>query len=573
MIEVLPPGLLLILGALVVPLLRGRAAAVWVLAVSAASFGQILALDPGTSHQLRIFDYQLTVVRVDRLSLLFGYVFHLAAILGAVYALHVRDRVQHAAAMVYVGSAIGAVFAGDLITLFIYWEITAISSVFLVWASRTRESYRSGMRYLVIQVGSGVLLLAGIILHASTTGSLSFGRLIGDDGLLRSAGGGVILIFLAFGIKSAFPFLHNWLQDAYPNGTVTGTVFLSAFTTKLAIYALARGFPGTEILVPMGVIMTLFPVFYAVIENDLRRVLAYSLNNQLGYMVVGIGIGTALSLNGTTSHAFAHILYKALLFMTMGAVLHRTGTIKATDLGGLYKSMPFTTVCCIVAAASISGFPFFSGFVSKSMVMTAVGEHHYTWIFLGLLVASAGVMEHSGIKIPYFAFFAHDSGIRVKEAPWNMLVAMGTTAALCVLIGVLPGPLYRILPFEDVHYEPYTADHVLTSFQLLLFATLAFAVLVRTGIYPPEKRGINLDFDWTYRKLLPAAIRQIVRAGAAVRAAFAPVLTSVRDRFSWLVYGLHGPQGLFARTWTTGAIALMAVLVLWGLLLLYFWEW
>jgi len=569
MIEVLPPGLILILGALLIPLLPRRAGGAWMAILSAVSFVQVLRLEPGASHQLRIFDYELTVVRVDKLSLVFGYVFHLAAILGAIYALHVRDRVQHVAAMIYVGSAVGAVFAGDLITLFVYWEITAVSSVFLIWANRTEASYRSGMRYLIIQVGSGVLLLASIVLHVSATGSLAFVQLIGEDGLLRSAGAGVILIFFAFGIKSAFPLLHNWLQDAYPNGTVTGTVFLSAFTTKLAIYALARGFPGTEILIPLGVIMTLFPVFYAVIENDLRRVLAYSLNNQVGYMVVGIGIGTALSLNGTASHAFAHILYKALLFMTMGAVLYRTGTTKATELGGLYKSMPFTTVCCIIAAASISGFPFLSGFVTKSMVITAVAEHHYTWIFLGLLVASAGVMEHSGIKIPFFAFFAHDSGIRVKEAPWNMLVAMGISAAFCVLIGIFPGPLYEILPYE-ADYVPYTGDHVLTSFQLLIFATLAFAVLMRTGIYPPEKRGINLDFDWVYRKGLPALIRSIARFLAGIKAAAAPVLSSARDGLQSVVYGLHGPQGLFARTWSTGAIALSAVLFLYLLLLLYF---
>jgi multicomponent Na+:H+ antiporter subunit D len=382
----------------------------------------------------------------------------------------------------------------------------------------------------------------------------------------------VVLIFVAFGVKSAFPFLHNWLQDAYPNGTVTGTVFLSAFTTKLAIYALARGFPGTEILVPMGVVMTLFPVFYAVIENDLRKVLAYSLNNQLGYMVVGIGIGTELSLNGTASHAFAHILYKALLFMTMGAVLYRTGTIKATDLGGLYKSMPVTTVCCIIAAASISGFPFFSGFVTKSMVISEVEHLHLTWIFLGLLVASAGVMEHSGIKIPFFAFFAHDSGIRVKEAPWNMLVAMIAGAILCIAIGVYPAPLYEVLPFQGVDYAPYTTGHVLTSFQLLFFAILAFAVLMRTGIYPPEKRGINLDFDWTYRKALPALIARSARLVGAVGERLQDFLSAQLEKAYRVIYRLHGPTGVFARTWTTGAIAFWAVLGLFGFLLLYLWE-
>jgi len=571
MIEALPPGLILILGALLIPLLPRRWQPGLAVVLPILGFAQLLMLEPGVSHQLRIFDYELTVVRVDRLSLVFGYIFHLAAFLSAIYALHVRDTVQHVAAMMYVGSAVGAVFAGDLITLFVYWEITAVSSVFLIWASRTEAAYRSGLRYLIIQVGSGVLLLAGVVLHASSTGSIVFGKLIGEDGLLSTASPGVVLIFLAFGVKSAFPFLHNWLQDAYPNGTVTGTVFLSAFTTKLAIYALARGFPGTEILIPMGVVMTLFPVFYAVIENDLRKVLAYSLNNQVGYMVVGIGIGTALSLNGTTSHAFAHILYKALLFMTMGAVLHRTGTIKATELGGLYKSMPVTTVCCIIAAASISGFPFFSGFVTKSMVISAVEHQGLTWIFFGLLVASAGVMEHSGIKIPYFAFFAHDSGIRVKEAPWNMLVAMIAGAAMCLFIGLYPAPLYEILPFQNVDYEPYTTGHVLTSFQLLIFAILAFAVLVRTGIYPPEKRGVNLDFDWTYRKALPALIRWLARLGGGAGERLQEVTSTQLDRAYRLIYHLHGPTGVFARTWTTGAIAFWAVLGLFGFLLLYLW--
>jgi len=571
MIEALPPGLILILGALAIPLLPKRAQPFAAVVLPALGFFQLLLLAPGESHQLHLFDLELTVVRVDRLSLVFGYIFCLAAFLAAVYALHVKDTLQHVAAMVYVGAAVGAVFAGDLVTLFVYWELTAVSSVFLVWASRTEAAYRSGMRYLVIQVGSGVLLLAGVILHASATGSIAFGQLIGDDGLLATASPGVLLIFLAFGVKSAFPFLHNWLQDAYPNGTVTGTVFLSAFTTKLAIYALARGFPGTEILVPMGVVMTLFPVFYAVIENDLRKVLAYSLNNQLGYMVVGIGIGTALSLNGTVSHAFAHILYKALLFMTMGAVLHRTGTIKATELGGLYKSMPVTTVCCIIAAASISGFPFFSGFVTKSMVIAEVEHLNLTWIFLGLLVASAGVMEHSGIKIPYFAFFGHDSGIRVKEAPWNMLAAMVASAALCLAIGLWPAPLYSLLPFPVGDYEPYTAAHVLTTFRLLVFAILAFAVLVRTGIYPPERAGVNLDFDWSYRKALPALLRRLAAVGGAVRRAVTVAVETLLGRGYRLVYRLHGPSGVFARTWDTGAIAFWAVVGLLGFLVLYFW--
>jgi len=464
--------------------------------------------------------------------------------------------------MAYAGAAIGAVFAGDLITLFVYWELTALTSVFLIWARREERAYRAGLRYLLIQVGSGVILLAGIVVHQHQTGSIAFDKL-GLDGL------GPTLIFVAFGIKCAFPLLHNWLQDAYPEATVTGTVFLSAFTTKLAVYALARGYPGTEMLIWIGATMTAFPIFYAVIENDLRRVLAYSLNNQLGFMVVGIGIGTELSLNGTAAHAFSHILYKALLFMSMGAVLFRTGTIKGSELGGLYKSMPWTTGFCIVGAASISAFPLFSGFISKSMIITAAagGGHWFVWGVL--LFASAGVFHHSGIKIPYFAFYAHDSGIRVKEAPFNMLLAMALTAFLCIAIGVYPAPLYAILPFP-VDFVPYTVTHVITQLQLLMFSALAFAVLMRSGIYPPELRSVNLDSDWIYRRFLPKVVG-LARGGlASLQQASERVAESWLRRMLAVVFHYHGPSGLLARTWPIGGAALCVLAMLGGFLLTYF---
>jgi multicomponent Na+:H+ antiporter subunit D len=493
----------------------------------------------------------------------FGIVFFLAAGLSVLYALQDQDPLQQVAALIYAGSAISAVYAGDLLTLFVFWELTAITSVFLIWARRTERAYRAGMRYLIIQVGSGVLLLAGALFHVVETGSIAFTTL-GLDGNL-----GTTLIFLAFGIKCAFPLLHNWLQDAYPEATVGGTVWLSAFTTKLAVYALARGFPGVEILIWIGVTMTAFPIFYAVIENDLRRVLAYSLNNQLGFMVAGIGVGTPLALSGTAAHAFCHIIYKALLFMSMGAVLHRTGTIKGTDLGGLYKSMPWTAGFCIVGAASISAFPLFSGFVSKSLILAATAEQGYLVPWLTLLFASAGVFHHSGIKIPFFAFFAHDSGIRVREAPWNMLAAMAIAAFLCIVIGVWPAPLYAILPYP-VDFRPYTAEHVITQYQLLLFSALAFTWLMRTGLYPPEMRSVNLDFDVVYRKGLPAVNRAIVSALGPIdrkaRAAAGGALRRVLDQ----IYRHYGPAGALARSVSVSNMVLWVIIMLAGYLVISF---
>jgi multicomponent Na+:H+ antiporter subunit D len=512
--------------------------------------------------QAGLLDYTLAIVRVDRLSILFGYLFHLAAFLGVVYSLHVEDRVQNVAGMVYAGSALGAVFAGDLITLFVFWELLAISSVFLVLARRTERAYRASMRYLVIQVLSGVILLAGSLMHAHETGSIVFGE-IGLTGLSSW------LIFIAFGIKCAFPFLHNWLTDAYPEATPTGTVFLSAFTTKVAVYALARGFAGTELLIYIGATMAMFPIFFAVIENDLRRVLAYSLINQVGFMVCGIGIGTALAVNGAVAHAFNDVVFKGLLFMSMGAVLYRTGKMNGSELGGLYKSMPWTTGFCIVGAASISAFPLFSGFVSKSMVMVAALEEGHPVVWLALLFASAGVFHHAGIKIPFFAFFAHDSGIRCQEAPRNMLIAMALAAIICVFNGTYPWVLYGMLPFP-VEYEPYTAAHVLTQSQLLFFSALAFCWLKLSGLYPPELPSVNIDVEWSYRKGLPALVGVLRALDDRIRT---PALSKGRkwiERFIGQVYRHHGPQGILARTWPTGSMAFWTTVLLAAYLVVYF---
>ncbi len=550
------------MGALLAGVTRGITRSVIMIAIPLIGAFNLYMLGEGTSYQVSLLDYQLTLVRADRLSILFGYLFHLAALLGIIFSLHLKDTTQHVSGLLYAGSALGAVFAGDMITLFIFWELLAITSVFLILARRSERSFDVAMRYLIIQVLSGVVLLAGVIIHAYQTGSIAF-EYIGLQGLASW------LIFLAFGIKCCFPFLHNWLTDAYPEATPTGTVYLSAFTTKVAVYSLARAYPGTELLVYIGGAMAMFPIFFAVIENDLRRVLAYSLINQVGFMVCGIGIGTALAINGAISHAFNDVVFKGLLFMTMGAVLFRTGKINGSELGGLYKSMPFTTGFCIVGAASISAFPLFSGFVSKSMVMVAALEEGYPVIWLALLFASAGVFHHAGIKIPFFAFFSHDSGIRVPEAPRNMLIAMGLAAAICIFNGSYPWVLYSMLPFP-VEYAPYTWAHILTQCQLLFFSALAFCWLKLTGLYPPELPGINIDAEWSYRKGLPVIVRWIVSIGGAIRLDALQRLHRRLERFLGQIYRHHGPQGILARTWPTGSMAFWTTLLLGAYLIAYY---
>jgi len=487
------PSLLFICGALLIPLLSGRLKSVYMIMLPIIALITLFKLSDGSYWSYAFLDYQLTLGRIDGLSRVFGYIFVLITIIAVIYALRVKDNVQHVAAFMYAGGALGVTFAGDMLTLYIFWELMAIASTFLILARRTKKAQAAAYRYVLVHVFGGLCLLAGIVLYIQQTGSTALGKMVLGD--LSTW-----LIFIGIAVNAAIPPLHPWLQDAYPEATVTGAVFLSAFTTKSAVYVMARTFPGTELLIYLGAFMTILPVFYAEVENDIRRVLSYSLMNQVGFMMCGIGIGTHLAINGAVSHAFCHILYKALLFMSAGAVLQVTGKIKCTDIGGLYRTMPLTCLFCIIGAASISAFPLFSGFVSKSMIISAAGNNHLAIVWLMLQFASAGVIAHAGIKVPFFTFFGHDSGIRAKEPPVNMLIAMGLAAFLCIFLGVFPQWLYGILPYQDVVYHPYTGAHVVFQLQLLLFGIFAFYLLLKSGYYPSEVRAINLDTDWFYRK-------------------------------------------------------------------------
>jgi multicomponent Na+:H+ antiporter subunit D len=563
MTELLP--VLTLYGAAVLALLtRGWVRGAIMLAAPLIAGYSLYLTGVGYSLETNLMGLELTPLRVDRLSLLFGYLFCIAALLGNIYALHNKDSLQHVAAQAYAASALGAVLAGDLLTLFVYWELMAITSSALIFARRTPASLRAGIRYLAMQILSGLLLLAGIMFYYQSTGSLKFEHI----GLEASGGW---LIFLAFGIKSAFPLLHNWLTDAYPEATATGTVFLSSFTTKAAVYALARGYAGTEILIYIGAVMAFFPIYYAVIENDLRRVLTYSLINQIGFMVVGVGIGTELALNGAVGHAFADVIFKGLLLMSMGAVLHVTGEMRGSELGGLYKRMPKTTILCIVGAASISAFPLFSGFVSKSMVVSAVLQEGHFGVWLVLLFAAAGVFHHAGIKIPFFAFFAHDSKYveSAHEPPTNMLIAMAASAVLCVAIGSFPQAFYSLLPWP-MEYSPYDTSHVLAQLQLLFFSALAFTWLKLAHIYPPELKSVNIDAEWVYRRLLPRTLTHLRQALAPLYGGFQGLVGGLKLYSLGVISSNCGNTGVLSKTRTIGGMVMWVALMLVTSLVLYY---
>lgn len=489
------PTLIFLIGGLLLPLFRGPLQKPYLALVPILAFWAVLTMDNGTYGVFQFMDWQITFGRVDALSRVFGHIMTLMAIIGTIYGLHEKESGQHQAAWVYVGGSLGVIFAGDYLIVLLFWELMAVSSAALVWFRRQPESMSIGMRYLLVHMVGGAVLLAGLILRYKALGTFAFGPENVDDPALYT-----YLIMIGFILNAAVPPLHAWLPDAYGAATVPGAVFMCAFTTKTAVYALCRAMAGMDILIYLGVIMALYGVVYAVLENDARKLLAYHIISQVGYMVTGVGIGTAFAINGTVAHAFAHILYKGLLFMGVGSVLHMTGKVKFTELGGLWEKMPWAFVYTLIGGLSISAFPLFSGFVSKSMIVASAYEEHLLWAGFLLTLASAGTFLHTGLKVPYFIWFgknncSKETWDKAADPPWNMHLAMIIASFLCIFIGCYTPYLYDMLP-NPVHYAPYTGYHVMETLQILLFTMLGFFLLLKKLVPDPT---LSIDMDWFYR--------------------------------------------------------------------------
>ncbi len=573
-----PPGLILVLGALLLPFMGGVVRSAYSLLLPLATLVAVW-LVPDDAHVTVSFmgDMEMTLLQWNPPTRVFATIFSLMAFGGALFSLNQNRKVELPAAFVYAGSAICVTFAGDILSLFIFWELMAVGSTIVVWCGNTEASGRAGLRYAAVHFVGGAVLMAGILAHVFALQSggvqsplgleyFAFGP-AGFDALSFNGPGDIApwLILIGILINAATPPFGSWLADAYPEASESGTVFLSAFTTKTAVYVLMVLFAGTELLIYAGLMMAVYGIVYAILENDMRRILAYSIVNQVGFMVCGIGIGTEMALNGAAAHAFAHIIYKALLLMSAGSVVYMTGKRKCTDLGGLYHTMPITMWCGIIGALAISAFPWTSGFVSKSMISTAAAENHLFVAWMILTAASAGVFLHAGIKFPWFVFFQKDSGLRPPDPPWNMKAAMLLFAGLCILIGVAYEPLYAILPFPaaagETLYEPYTVSHVVSQLQLLLWSGLAFFLLL-----PVLKRTltITLDFDWIWRKFIPWLWREFLQPMVTVLGWFRDVFFIEAKRFGAALTrpetrGYHG--GLF-REWSLGGAMVLLTFML-----------
>ncbi len=567
MIEFIPPALFMLLAALLIGPARGHLRSAIVLVAPLVTLWAIWLVPDGVVFEIPFLDYQIQPIEGSPVRRLFATIFAIMAFVGGLYAFRTAKWYELAAAFAYAAGAIGVSFAGDLISLFLFWELMALFSTVVVWCGGTPAARAAGIRYAIMHLLGGVILkvgIEGVIVH---TGSIEIQPMLATNF-------DTWMIMIGILINAAAPPVSAWLSDSYPNASATGSVFLSAFTTKTAVLALILLFPGEGVLIWIGLFMVMYGIIYALLENDIRRILAFSIVNQVGFMVCAVGIGTEMALNGAAAHAFAHIIYKALLFMSAGVVVYRTGMNRCTDVGGLFRTMPLTAICGIIGALAISGFPLTSGFTTKTMISQAAANESLVIVYFMLAAASAGVFLHAGIKFPWFVFFQKDSGLRPKDAPWNMGAAMVIFSALCILLGVAPGLLYQFLPYP-VEYEAYTAGKVVFYLQLLLFSGLAFFLLL-----PLMKRTltISLDADWLWRVLLFKFAMLIydlfAGLGRTIRktsqASLARAQGFMIKHFSLPESGSSEEPGLFARTWPIGSTALWIAVLLTAYVVVYY---
>jgi multicomponent Na+:H+ antiporter subunit D len=567
MFDFLPPALILLAGALLIGPTRGVLRTAVVLVFPLLTLAAIWQVPDGVVLSLNFLQYPIEPIEGSAVRRLFATIFALMAFGGGLYAYRQARWYELAAAYAYAAGAIGVSFAGDLISLFLFWELMALFSTVVVWCGGTPGARAAGIRYAIMHLLGGVILKVGIEGVMVHTGSIEVQPMLANNF-------DTWMILIGILINAAAPPVSAWLSDSYPESSPTGSVFLSAFTTKTAVLALILLFPGEPVLIGIGLFMVMYGIIYALLENNIRRILAFSIVNQVGFMVCAIGIGTQLAINGAAAHAFAHIIYKALLFMSAGAVVYRTGFNKCSEVGGLFRTMPLTAVCGIIGALAISGFPLTSGFTTKTMISQAAANESLVVVYFLLAAASAGVFLHAGIKFPWFVFFQRDSGLRPKDAPWNMAVAMVFFSVLCILFGVAPELLYAYLPYP-VDYQAYTPGKVVFYLQLLLFSGLAFFLLL-----PLMRRTetISLDTDWLWRVALLRAVHWLAAALARLGAAVKVLGDRIGRRLGSRGRALFGSDtregeqvhGIFARAWPIGTTALWIAVLLTAYVIFYY---
>jgi len=574
---IVPPFLPVAIAALLLPFLGRRAGHALGVLASAAVVPYVWLTAEGQHLPAKLFGFDVILYNVDGFSTLMGLIFGFIAAAAVVYSYYSdADSIQTAFALSYVAASLGAVFGGDWLSLVFFWELMAVTSTLLVWYYGGR-AVRAGFRYALLHGVGGTLLLGAVVWHYVAVGSFLFSA--AEAGMAGPVA--PVLAAVGIGVNVGFIGLHAWLPDTYPRPHVAASVFLCVFTTKTGVYGMYRAFPeGNVAIAYMGGLMAVFGATFALFQNDMRRLLSYHIQSQVGYMVAGVGIGTALGQAGAMAHVFNHILYKGLLFMTAGVVIYRTGTESLKKLGGLGREMPITAVSFAVAALSIAGFPGFNGFVSKGIVISA---SHYEFVkgplavgdfyTLELLLLIGGVGTFlSFIKFGYYAFLHGEYDGSVADANRGQAVAMVGVAALCVFYGIVDGALFSILPFDVTSdaavghvYETYTVDHVVEGVALALIGLVGFVLIKK----PLSKVGRVPDVDSLYNpaalygtRALVVGVTELYAAVDRVAVGLAERSTAVAARPRAAITGVTGEEPATLRAGISTSIVLVALVAI-----------
>ncbi|HDR73730.1 MAG TPA: hypothetical protein ENN85_07455 [Methanoculleus sp.] len=485
----IPPGLICLAGILPAVFLPGKVRNAWAVIVGAAGLGAALALAPSSSLTLAILPGVETVLLlVDPMRSLAGCIFALAGLIAIIYAAYREiPAVETIGILASIGATLGIVYAGDFITVFVFWELLAIASLCIIWSSGAPGASGAGYRYLLFHIFGGACLLGGIAWTVIASGNVAIGP--------AAEGGGLLLMLVGIGVNAAFVPLHTWVPDAYPRASVAGSVALCIFTTKAAVFLLAAIGGWGAAVAYMGAAMAIYGAVFALLQDDIRRLLSYSIISQVGYMVAALGAGTAAGIDAGLAHMVNDILFKSLLFMAAGAVIYRTGSSRLSELGGLGRSMPLTAICAVIGGLALAGLPGLNGAVSKGMVIEAAAGVPYLAEAL-LLAAVITVIYVS--RLLYRVFFRPapegGRGAVPRDPPAPMLAGMALATILCIAIGIVPDLLTDLLP-GGTHAHPFSPAHLVESAAIFLAAG-ALILILRSLRY--SGRGWGADIDRLY---------------------------------------------------------------------------
>ncbi|KTG09940.1 cation:proton antiporter [Haloprofundus marisrubri] len=536
-LTIVPPFVYVLVAALLLPFVPRRVGHALGF-VATAVVVPIAFLAPEGAHwavklfgsEAQQFGFEVVLFNVDEFSRLMGIIFGFIGAIAVLYS-YASDasNKQTAYALSYAGTSIGAVFAGDWLTLVFFWELMAVTSTLLVW-DYGGKAVRAGFRYAVLHGIGGSLVLAAIVWHYAEVGSFLFSA---STGIVGGTPAILALAAIGIGVNVGFVGLHAWLPDTYPRPHVAASVFLCVYTTKTGVYAMYRAFPEGHLWIAyMGAAMAVFGATMAVLQKDMRRLLSYHIQSQVGYMIAGVGIGTTVATAGAFGHVFNHILYKSLLFMTVGVIIYRTGEESLKYVGGLWRKMPVTFVAFVVAALSIGGFPGFNGFVSKGMVLAEAHYEHLYVIWYLLLAGGVGTFL-SFIKLGWYAFYEGSYDGPVRDANRLQMVGMVTVAILCVFYGLVPNALFAILPGNEggFDYTTYTWGHIQEGVILFILGVVAFVVLKRLL----DRLGRVPDIDALYNPLAFYGTRGLVRGVTETYAAVDRAAVATASGVTWTV--------------------------------------